>query len=108
MKVIEETWGLEETVLETEEYRVKRLTLKPNESLPYVYHTSIGVCWTVGFGDGIIIQDSSELNLFAGTWWILPQGSSYMAKAGSNGLVLLQTETGNISENKVCPTSLFI
>lgn len=108
MKVVEESWGLEETVLETEEYRVKRLTLKPNHSLPYVRHTSIGVCWTVGFGDGTIIQDSSELNLIAGTWWIFPKGCSYMAKAGSNGLVLLQTETGNIVENQICPASLFI
>jgi len=99
METFEESWGLLEVILDTEKYKVKRITIKPGCQLPDTLHTSIGVCWTVVFGDGIIVQDNSELDLTYGTWWIIPPQSLYMAKAGSDGLVLIQTETGIFSND---------
>ena len=108
IETIEESWGLNETIFKTDEYCVRRITLKSGMELPYRYNTTMDICWTIAHGDGIIIQDSSELNLSYGTWWIIPHGSSYMCKSGPNGLVILQTETGNFSDNQVIGTSLFI
>jgi len=101
MKIHERPWGEFELLIDTPSYKVKRLILNPHQAISYQYHNKRKEYWVIVSGKGIIIQDNSELDLIPDTFWIIPAGSEHRARAGEDGLVIIEIQTGECDEDDV-------
>jgi mannose-6-phosphate isomerase len=101
MEKHERPWGFYEVLLEEENYKVKRITVNPNQKFSYQYHLKRNEYWVISEGSGDLIQDGSEYPLSVGTMWIIPKESEHRACAGPDGLVFIETQLGQCDEEDI-------
>ena len=101
MEKYERPWGFYEILLEEENYKVKRITVNPNQKFSYQYHEKRDEFWVIVSGSGEIIQDRSGYDCLPNQVWVMPAHSEHRACAGPDGLVFIETQIGECNENDI-------
>ena len=70
-------WGNYEVLLSNENYKVKRLTIKPKQKLSYQYHDKRSEVWTVVKGEATIILDDEKVFRKYGETIRIPKGAKH-------------------------------
>ena len=87
-------WGWYEDLLEGPEYKLKRLWLNPGQRLSLQRHQHRSENWTVAEGEGALLCDDTWSEASAGTTLHIPCGAIHRAKAGDQGLLLIEVQHG--------------
>ena len=96
MDMTETPWGSWQILLETPEYKVKRLTVNSGHRLSYQKHAKRREHWTVVQGEALVTLNGEEANLGIGQSIDIPMGSAHrIANAGNTVLTFIEVQTGS-------------
>jgi len=88
-------WGEFEILLNTENTKVKRITVKPGGKLSYQYHNKRSEHWVVIQGVATVTINDLERVLLADAHIYLPVGIKHrVANYGDTDLVFIEVQTG--------------
>ncbi len=88
-------WGYYEVVDVAEEFRVKRICVRPGQRLSYQRHSHRSEHWYVVAGSGVATIDGADQRLGAGSTVDIPVGTSHrVANDGDVDLVFVEVQTG--------------
>ena len=88
-------WGKYEVLLETNNVKVKRITINPQQQLSYQYHHKRQEQWTVVEGTLSIILDSVLIEKAPGESISIPLGAHHRASNQTeNQVVFIEVQTG--------------
>ena len=88
-------WGTYATLKEEDGYKVKRITVAPNESLSLQYHHKRAEHWVVVQGIGIVQIGEIEHKTQAGEYRYIPLGEQHRrTNIGDEELVLIEVQCG--------------
>ena len=89
-------WGKFENLLETEIYKVKRLTVDPGEHLSIQYHKKRSEHWVVVNGKASVQVNDKKLTLEKGQSIDIPKGSSHcLGNDTKENLVVIEVQLGD-------------
>ena len=96
MKETTAPWGTWEVLLDTPDYKVKRLVVNPSERLSYQKHARRGEHWTVVAGSALVTLNEREVQLGVGASIDIPIGAFHrVANNGAKPLVFIEVQTGS-------------
>ena len=72
-------WGMYEVLLDSDECKVKRITVAPGQKLSYQYHHKRAEIWTVVKGELTIVLDDDKVFRKYGESIKIPKGSRHRA-----------------------------
>jgi len=88
-------WGTYTTLTEAGGYKVKRITVRPGQSLSLQYHHHRAEHWTVVRGQGIVQVGDVEYPTGPGEHRYIPLGEKHrLTNRGEEELVLIEVQTG--------------
>ncbi len=88
-------WGEYTILLETEEFKVKRIVVKPGGRLSYQYHFKREENWTVVLGEAVVTLNGERKIVKRGENIFIPlQAKHRIANEGSEDLVFIEVQTG--------------
>ena len=87
----ERPWGWYETIVEDDNYKVKRLFIAPDQRLSFQYHNLRTEDWVIVEGSGIITQNRMETKCKVGDTFHISTEMKHRAKGGEKGFCLLYT-----------------
>jgi mannose-1-phosphate guanylyltransferase len=88
-------WGTYSTLKEEAGYKVKRITVKPGESLSLQYHHQRAEHWVVVQGIAIVQIGEVEHRTEVGQYHYIPLGEKHrLTNIGKNELVLVEVQCG--------------
>jgi mannose-6-phosphate isomerase len=91
----ERPWGRFEVLVETDTYKVKRITVSPGARLSYQRHERRSEHWVVVQGAGAVTLDGSERPVHVGTTVEVPMGTAHRIRNdGTVPLVFVEVQTG--------------
>mgnify|MGYP001162629441 FL=1 len=96
MNYIEERpWGMFEVLLDSDNCKVKRITVKPGGRLSYQYHHKRSEVWTIVSGEAyMLLNDELSLHTYGETIFI-PQGTKHRVEnKGQDDLVFIEVQHG--------------
>jgi mannose-6-phosphate isomerase-like protein (cupin superfamily) len=99
--IYERPWGTYETLLEEENFKVKRIIVNPYQQFSLQYHNHRDEYWTVVDGQGKVIIDDTEYSTLEKTSYYIPKQSIHRASAGSEGLIFIEVQTGKCDEEDI-------
>ncbi len=89
-------WGTYASLKEEDGYKVKRITVKPGQSLSLQYHHQRAEHWVVVQGKGIVQIGEVEHETVRGQYRYIPlQEKHRLTNTGSEELVLIEVQCGN-------------
>lgn len=90
-------WGECESLLDTEYYKVKRITVKPKLRLSYQYHHERDESWTIVHGQANVTLDGEIKILRPGQSIIIKRGQKHRVENNQDDhdLVFIEVQTGN-------------
>jgi len=89
-------WGTYTTLKEEPGYKVKRITVKPKQSLSLQYHHQRAEHWVVVQGAGIVQVGDIEHPTVTGQYRHIPPGEKHrLTNTGNNKLVLIEVQCGD-------------
>ena len=89
-------WGKFENLLETDIYKVKRLTVDPGEHLSIQYHKKRSEHWVVVNGKASVQVNDKKLTLEKGQSIDIPKGSSHcLGNDTKENLVVIEVQLGD-------------
>lgn len=90
-------WGSFDVLLDTETYKVKRLTVNQNSMLSLQMHNFRDEHWVVVHGTGKIIIGKKSFDVKPGESFIIPRHEKHrlMNNNKFNKLVVIETQTGD-------------
>lgn len=89
-------WGTYASLKEEAGYKVKRITVKPGESLSLQYHHQRAEHWVVVQGTALIQVGDEEFATLPGQYRYIPlQAKHRLTNTGTNELVLIEVQCGN-------------
>ena len=89
-------WGTYTTLKEEPGYKVKRITVKPKQSLSLQYHHQRAEHWVVVQGAGIVQVGDIEHPTVTGQYRHIPLGEKHrLTNTGNNELVLIEVQCGD-------------
>ncbi len=89
-------WGTYTTLKEEGGYKVKRITVRPGESLSLQYHHRRAEHWTVVRGQGIVQIGEVEYPTGPGEYRYIPLGEKHrLTNKGEEELVLIEVQVGD-------------
>ncbi len=95
MEKEERPWGLYKVLLDTPDYKVKEILVKPNNRLSYQLHHKRSEHWYVVQGEGIITLDDKEFAIKKGEYTDIPVESKHrVVNIGDDNLIFIETQTG--------------
>jgi mannose-6-phosphate isomerase len=88
-------WGYYEVLLDTENTKVKRITVNPGGKLSYQYHHKRSEYWIVIEGmAGVIVNDHNK-TVKAGDSIYIPVGTKHrVSNEGEKDLIFIEVQTG--------------
>lgn len=88
-------WGVFENLLETEQCKVKQITVKPYECLSLQYHTKRSEVWTIVQGEANVQVDEKVYNLKKGETINIPlQAIHRVANLNDVDLIFVEVQLG--------------
>jgi mannose-1-phosphate guanylyltransferase / mannose-6-phosphate isomerase len=88
-------WGIHTTLKEEGGYKVKRITVRPRQSLSLQYHHHRAEHWTVVRGQGIVQVGEEEYPTAPGEHRYIPLGEKHLlTNKGEEELVLIEVQIG--------------
>lgn len=92
-------WGKWEVLLSEPGYKVKRITVKPEQRLSYQKHARRQEHWVVVAGEGIVILDGKEIVLKTGATVDIPAEAAHRAiNPGTEPFVFIEVQRGSYLE----------
>ena len=98
---VKKPWGAYEVLLDEPNYKVKRIVVNPYERFSLQYHKHREEHWVVVEGDGIVQVNEKEYPAYVRTHWVILPTYKHRATAGPNGLVFIETQTGDCREEDI-------
>ncbi|MGC6483052.1 MAG: phosphomannose isomerase type II C-terminal cupin domain [Synechococcus sp.] len=89
-------WGWHEEVLQGHRYKLKRLWLNPGQRLSLQRHHHRSETWTVAEGHGSLLCNNTWSEASTGSTLHIPCGAVHRAKAGNQGLLLIEVQHGAV------------
>ena len=123
--IVKKPWGTYEVLLDEPTYKVKRIVVHPYERFSLQYHKHREEHWVVVEGDGIVQVNEKEYPAYVRTHWVIVEGDGivqvkkkeypaivrshwvilprelHRATAGPNGLIFIETQTGDCREEDI-------
>jgi mannose-1-phosphate guanylyltransferase/mannose-6-phosphate isomerase len=91
----ERPWGRFEVLLDTENFKSKRITVWPGQKLSYQSHTKRAEHWVVVKGDAEVTLNGEKHRLKIGEHIHIPLGAKHrMANLGNETLEFIEVQTG--------------
>jgi len=91
----ERPWGFYEVLLEDENCKVKKITVKPGENISYQYHLKRTEDWIIVSGTGSARLDDAVLEVCPGQRIHVPVTTKHTIKnIGSENLEFIEVQTG--------------
>mgnify|MGYP001160825629 FL=1 len=89
-------WGMFEILLDSDNCKVKRITVKPGGRLSYQYHHKRSEVWTIVSGEAyMLLNDELSLHTYGETIFI-PQGTKHRVEnKGQDDLVFIEVQHGS-------------
>jgi mannose-6-phosphate isomerase len=88
-------WGSYEVLLDSEDCKVKRITVNPNQRLSYQYHFKRQEQWTVVRGSLTILLDDEKVFRSPGESIKIPRGAKHRAWNETDEIVqFIEVQTG--------------
>ena len=98
---MEKPWGRYEVLIDEPEYKVKRITLHPNQQFSLQYHNHRWEDWIIVEGAGKIRHgDYEDLCVPGDTFHIKPK-QIHRATANALGLVFIEVQRGKCYEEDI-------
>lgn len=97
----ERPWGSFETLVESETYKVKKITLNPNKSFSLQYHNYRWEDWVIVEGSGVINDGFKIRNCALGDRFHIPPKNIHRATSGNDGLVFIEIQRGICKEEDI-------
>lgn len=97
----ERPWGSFETLYEGDDYKVKRIVVKPNEAFSLQFHRKRVEHWIIVEGDGFIHVNNHEEHCRVGDEFNIGMAVNHRATAGKNGLVMIEVQRGECLEEDI-------
>jgi mannose-1-phosphate guanylyltransferase len=94
-------WGWFEILLDQTQYKVKRLYLKPNHQFSLQYHQHREEHWVIVCGSGTYTMGKSDFKAFPGRYIYVPIKELHRMKAGSDGIIFIETQIGGCDEDDI-------
>jgi mannose-6-phosphate isomerase len=92
----ERPWGKFEILIDSDECKVKKITVKPGERLSYQYHKHRSEVWTVISGVASVTLDGEISYVKYGETILIPQGSKHrVANSTTTDLVFIEVQHGS-------------
>ena len=89
-------WGTYTTLKEEDGYKVKRITVRPGQSLSLQYHHQRAEHWVVVHGRGLVQIGDKELPTRPGEYRYIPlQEKHRLTNIGHDELVLIEVQCGD-------------
>ena len=89
-------WGTYASLKEEDGYKVKRITVKPGESLSLQYHHQRSEHWVVVQGKGLVQIGDQEHETLPGQYRYIPLKEKHrLTNIGNDTLVLIEVQCGN-------------
>jgi len=96
LEVGERPWGKYEVLLDSEDCKVKRITVNPQSRLSYQYHLKRREVWTVVSGQLTIILEGDKLFRGKGQSVRIPLGDKHRAwNETDTPVVFIEVQTGS-------------
>ena len=94
--VVHRPWGTYASLKEEEGYKVKRITVRPGESLSLQYHHLRSEHWVVVRGRGLVQIGNEERELSPGQHcYIPPEEKHRLTNTGDSELILIEVQCGS-------------
>ena len=94
-------WGSYEVLLDEPNYKVKRIVVDAYQRFSLQYHKHREEHWVIVGGSGTVeIKGREFLAIMRSHWVVLPR-ETHRATAGPDGLVFIETQTGNCYEEDI-------
>jgi mannose-1-phosphate guanylyltransferase len=94
--VVHRPWGTYASLKEEDGYKVKRITVKPGESLSLQYHHQRAEHWVVVQGDAIVQVGDAEHRTQPGEYRYIPLKEKHrLTNVGRDELVLIEVQCGD-------------
>ena len=94
-------WGGYEVLLDSETYKVKRITVDPYQQFSLQYHNKRVEHWVIVKGGGKVIVNNNEHIALPRSSWYIKEKSIHRATAASDGLVFIETQIGKCDEDDI-------
>jgi len=93
-------WGEYHIIEQGDTYKVKRITVKPNEELSYQFHRYREETWTIVHGFGLLVLDDIEYIVKESQSINIPIGAKHKIKnvSDTQDLVFIEVQLGNYLE----------
>mgnify|MGYP000168005075 FL=1 len=89
-------WGHYIVLLDSEQCKVKKITVNPNQRLSYQSHEKRREQWTVVEGELTVVLDGEEHTVYAGSSIHIPLGSKHRAwNQTGEELSFIEVQTGD-------------
>jgi len=89
-------WGTYTSLKEEDGYKVKRITVKPGQSLSLQYHHQRAEHWVVVQGKALVQVGDQELETLPGQYRYIPLKEKHrLTNIGDDTLVLIEVQCGN-------------
>ncbi|MDM0011094.1 mannose-1-phosphate guanylyltransferase/mannose-6-phosphate isomerase [Variovorax sp. J22P168] len=94
--VVHRPWGTYASLKEEEGYKVKRITVKPGQSLSLQYHHQRAEHWVVVRGTGLVQIGDTEHPTYPGQYRYIPLKEKHrLTNVGEDELVLVEVQCGS-------------
>jgi mannose-6-phosphate isomerase-like protein (cupin superfamily) len=95
MEIDHRPWGSYEVLLDAEDVKVKRISIKPGEAPSYQYHYKRKEIWTIVSGQGQLRLNDEFIDVVAGqTVFVDFQDKHQIKNTGKENLVFIETQLG--------------
>ena len=98
--IYERPWGSYEILLDEPKYKVKRLTIKEDQSISLQYHNQREEHWVVVSGTGKYVLGYAEGPLFPGKSILIPVKTLHRITAEKE-LTIIETQIGDCTEEDI-------
>lgn len=93
---VQRPWGTYATLKEEDGYKVKRITVRPGQSLSLQYHHKRAEHWVVVQGDALVQIGEAEFATRAGEYRFIPLKERHrLTNIGEGELVLIEVQCGS-------------
>ena len=94
--VVHRPWGTYASLKEEDGYKVKRITVKPGESLSLQYHHQRAEHWVVVKGTAMVQVGDEEFKTLPGQYRYIPLKERHrLSNVGEDELVLIEVQCGS-------------
>lgn len=94
-------WGTFEVLIDEENYKVKRLHIRPGQAISLQYHENRVEYWVIVDGRGTVIIEDVMGNAESGNSFIIGKKEIHRVEASEEGITIIETQLGKCDEEDI-------